>query len=263
MNPIFFRFIIHINFKKTPILGVHRNFKKRLEIYGKKGSGLMNLSKFFILTILSLLFLSACGGGGNTQGKEEGDYEGTKKMVADILKTDEGKKAITEVLSSDDMQKTYVIDAKVVQQTVQEALTSDKGKEFWTKMFQDPKFVESFSLALQDQQEKVMKTLMSDPEFQKKFIEILSNPEMEDQTLTVLTGQKFRSHLEKVMEEMFSSPPMFQAKISELLLNAAKEMKPSEGGQSQSGGQGESGGGQQQQGGQGEQGNQGGGGGGA
>ncbi len=78
------------------------------------------------------------------------------------------KKAITEVLSSDDMQKTYVIDAKVVQQTVQEALTSDKGKEFWTKMFQDPKFVESFSLALQDQQEKVMKTLMSDPEFQKK-----------------------------------------------------------------------------------------------
>ncbi len=85
---------------------------------------------------------------------------------------------------------------------------------------------------------------------------------MEDQTLTVLTGQKFRSHLEKVMEEMFSSP-MFQAKISELLLNAAKEMKPSEGGQSQSGGQGESGGGQQQQGGQGEQGNQGGGGGGA
>ncbi|SES20749.1 spore germination protein D [Gracilibacillus ureilyticus] len=213
----------------------------------------MKRIKLTIYFITILVLLTACGGS-NNEGQEEGNYEGTKKMVADILKTDEGKKAITEVLASDDMQQTYVIDAKIVKDSVESALSSDKGKEYWTKMFQDPKFVESFALALQEQQEKVMKNLMSDPEYQSKLIEIFSNPDMEKQTLTVLTGQEFRSHLEKVMEETFSSP-IFQAKIAELLMNAAKEMKPSgEGGggegQSDGGGSSEGGqGGQQQEGG--------------
>ncbi|MFC4404960.1 spore germination lipoprotein GerD [Gracilibacillus xinjiangensis] len=221
-------------------------------------------SKYIYIYLLTMLILlSACGGGGNnSEGQEQGNYEGTKKMVADILKTDEGKKAITEVLTSDDMQQTYVIDAKVVKDSVESALSSDKGKEYWNKMFQDPKFVESFSLALQDQQEKVIKKLMSDPEYQSKLIEIFSNPDMEKQTLTVLKSQEFRSHLEKLMNETFSSP-IFQAKIAELLMNAAQEMKPSGegggGGQSSSGGSGEGGseggqeGGQDQGGSQGEQ----------
>ncbi|KAB8127681.1 spore gernimation protein GerD [Gracilibacillus oryzae] len=214
----------------------------------------MNANKVYIYLIIIMLFVTACGGGGNTEGKEEGNYEGTKKMVADILKTDEGKKAITEVLASDDMQQTYVIDAKVVKDSVEGALSSDQGKEFWSKMFQDPKFVESFALALQEKQEDVMKKLMSDPEYQTKLMEVFSNPDMEKITLQVLTGQQFRSHLEKLMEETFSSP-MFQAKIAELLMNAAKEMKPADngGGESQEGGQSGQGGGEGGQSGEGSQ----------
>ncbi|GAE93684.1 spore germination protein GerD [Gracilibacillus boraciitolerans JCM 21714] len=200
----------------------------------------------YILLVPPLLLLTSCGGSSN-EIKENGDYEGTKKMVADILKTDEGKKAITEVLASDDMQQTYVIDSKIIKEAVTETLSSDKGKEYWTKMFQDPKFVESFALALQDQQEEVIKNLMSDSEYQKKLMEVLNNPEMEKQTLTLLTSQQFRAHLEKVMEETFDSP-MFKAKLSDLILNAAKEMKPkSEGENGSSGGSEGGGGGQEQQ----------------
>ena len=99
---------------------------------------------------------------------------------------------------------------------------------------------------------------MSDSEYQKKLIEILSNPDMEKQLLTVVTGQEFRSHLEKVMEETFSSP-IFQAKLADLILQAAQEMKPpQESGGGEGGGSsgGESGGGSE------EEGEQGGGGGG-
>ncbi|MGN8647766.1 spore germination lipoprotein GerD [Gracilibacillus sp. HCP3S3_G5_1] len=205
------------------------------------------MNRLLYILFISLLLLSSCGGGGgNTTGNNENDgYEGTKQMVADILKTDEGKKAITEVLSSDDMQQTYVVDSKVVKDAITETLSSDKGKEFWEKMFQDPKFVESFATSLQDKQEDVTKNLMSDSEYQKKLIEILSNPEMEQQTMSVLTSQQFRSHLEKVIEETFNSP-MFQAKIADLLLNAAKEMQPS--GQGQGSGSEQSGGSSDEQG---------------
>ncbi|WP_208585732.1 spore germination lipoprotein GerD [Gracilibacillus suaedae] len=196
------------------------------------------MNRFLYMLGITLLLLSGCGGGGNNAGNQESDgYEGTKKMVADILKTDEGKKAITEVLSSDDMQQTYVVDSKVVKDAITETLSSDKGKEFWEKMFQDPKFVESFAKALQDKQEDVTKKLMSDSEYQKKLMEVLKNPEMEQQLMTALTSQEFRSHLEKIMEETFDSP-MFQAKITDLLLKAAKEMKPSEQGGGEGGGSG-------------------------
>lgn len=190
----------------------------------------------FIYMLLILFILTSCGGT-QTEGEKKEDYEGTKKMVADILKTDDGKKAITEALASDDMQQTYVVDSKIMKEAVSQTLTEEKGKKFWEKLFQDPAFVKSFAKALQDSQEKVTQNLMADSEYQKKLMEILSNPEMEKQTLSLLTSQQFRGHLEKVIEESFQSP-MLQEQLSELLLNAAKEMKPQEG-SSEGGSQGQ------------------------
>ncbi|WP_186576135.1 spore germination lipoprotein GerD [Aquibacillus kalidii] len=202
------------------------------------------MSRLFpvILICFSFLLLTSCGGGGTTSG-EEVNYDSVKKMVTDILKTDEGKKAITDVLTDDEMQKTFVLESKLVKDSVAEALTGDKGKEYWKKMFDDPKFVESFGKTLQKQQEDVIKGLMSDSEYQKKMLELLENPEMEDQMLSVLKGQKFREHLEKTIQETLDSP-MFKAQMTEIILNAAKEMQSTEGsgGEAESGGGGESGG---------------------
>ncbi|WP_110113921.1 spore germination lipoprotein GerD [Bacillus sp. CGMCC 1.16541] len=166
------------------------------------------------------LFLSACA-----PQDEEGnsmDYDQTKKMVVDILKTDDGKKAIQEVLKDEEVKKDLVMDQTVVKETISSTLTSEKGIDFWKQTFSDPKFAETFAKSVQKEQEELMKKLMKDPEYQSSLMEILKNPEMEKQVTEVLKGQEFRAHLQKVMTETFQSP-LYQAKIQDLLMKAASE----------------------------------------
>jgi spore germination protein D len=200
------------------------------------------MSKLRLLCpVLLLVFLAACGGASGAS--EQADYDTTKKMVVDILKSDDGKKAMTEVLSDEKMQQSMALESEVVSQAVQKTLVSEEGKAFWSKLFSDPKFVQEFSKVLEEQQKKLMKGLMKDAEYQKLMIELYKNPEMMDQMVTVLEGQKFRAHLEKTIEETLNSP-VFQAKMNETLLKAAEQMKSGGGGSGssgQSGSEGQSG----------------------
>ncbi|MDQ0233519.1 spore germination protein D [Metabacillus malikii] len=150
------------------------------------------------------------------------DYDETKKMVIDILETEDGKKAIQEMMKSEDMQQVLIMDQKTVTETVQKTLVSDDGVKFWQKVFEDPKFVESFSTSLRDEHEKVIKGLMNDPEYQKLLIEVLQDPEMEKSLQTSLKSQEFRKHIQEIVQETLSSP-LYKAKIEETLLKAAEE----------------------------------------
>ncbi|PAV27853.1 spore gernimation protein GerD [Virgibacillus profundi] len=195
---------------------------------------------FFILFIgLSIFFISACNGG-ETSGKE-GEYDTTKKMVVDILQTEDGKKALQEIMSDEKMKQELVIQSDVVKQAINETLVSEKGSQMWSTLFKDPKFVEGYAKSMEKEQKKLMKNLMSDAEYQKQMLELLQNPEITDQILSVLKGQQFRSHLEETIQQTLETP-LFQAKIQEILLKAAEEKGKQEGGSGSQGG-GESGGG--------------------
>jgi spore germination protein D len=175
------------------------------------------------------------------------DYEETKKMVVDILKTDDGKKALEEVMKDEEMKQVLVMDQKIVTETIQTTLTSDKGAKFWQKVFEDPKFVETFAKSLQEEHEKVIKGLMTDPEYQKLLIEVFQDPEMQKSMQTSMKSQEFRKHLQDVVTETLSSP-LYKAKIQETLLKAAEEAGQQAGGGQQESGGGEESGGEQQQG---------------
>ena len=94
--------------------------------------------KSLILLLLFTMMLTSCASP-EASGGEQIDYEATKKMVVDILKTDDGKKAIQEVMSDDKMKETLVMDQKVVSDTIQQTLTSENATEFWKKTFSDRK----------------------------------------------------------------------------------------------------------------------------
>ncbi len=209
--------------------------------------------KRYTLLMIFMIFLLSIFTSGCAPREESGsqmDYEQTKKMVVDILKTDDGKKALQEVMKDEEMKQVLIMDQSIVKETIQTTLTSEKGTKFWQKVFEDPKFVESFATSLKDEHEKVIKDLMKDPDYQKMLIEIFQDPEMEKSMLTAVKSQEFRKHLQDVIMETLSSP-LYKAKIQETLLKAAEEVGQQGGGgqkaEEESGG-GEGGSGEEQSG---------------
>ncbi|WP_078543112.1 spore germination lipoprotein GerD [Litchfieldia alkalitelluris] len=181
------------------------------------------MNKMKLLLIL-IPFLVMIGCAPAEQGGNQMDYDQTKKMVVDILKTDEGKKAIEEIMADESMQQKLVMDQAIVTKSIQTTLTSDEGIAFWKKAFEDPKFVETFAKSMQSEHEKLIKGLMKDPEYQGMMIDILKDPEMEKQFLEVLKSKEYREHLQTVMTETFESP-LYQTKIQAILIKAAEDIQ--------------------------------------
>lgn len=178
-------------------------------------------AKSMLLLLPIMVFLTSCSSNDASSGGQI-DYEQTKKMVVDILKTDDGKKAIQDVMSSDSMKEKLVMDQKVVTDTIQQTLTSDKAKQYWKETFSDPKFAQSISKNLKTENKKLLKDLMNDPEYRGMMIEVFKEPEIQKELADALKSKEYRSHLQKVITETVDSP-LFKAKIQELLLKAAEE----------------------------------------
>ncbi|WP_338471372.1 spore germination lipoprotein GerD [Niallia sp. XMNu-256] len=172
------------------------------------------------LIILSVFITTSCGG--QAQVSRELDYEETKKMVVDILKTDEGKKAIQDVMSDEKLRQQLIMDQAIVTETIQSTLTSEKGADFWKKNFEDPAFAEKMAQSMQQQHEQLLKSLMNDPEYRTKLIEVMKDPELIPDLTTILKSNEYRDHLKTVISETIESP-LYQTKIQELLLKAAEK----------------------------------------
>src|SRR5699024_4111159 len=124
------------------------------------------MRKYFI-SIITIMFIIITGCAPDSMSKRELDYEQTKRMVIDILQTDEGKKALREMLQDDKMKQQLVLDSDVVKSAITDALVSEDGTEMWKKLFEDPVFVETFVSSTEEEQEELYKRLMNDAEYQR------------------------------------------------------------------------------------------------
>src|SRR5690625_3819537 len=107
---------------------------------------------FITLMSLSILILSACTE--DTKSGKDTDYDATKKMVVDILQTEDGKKALKELMTDEEMKKELIIDSDVVKNAIDQVLISEKGKEMWSTLFKDPTFVENFAKSITEEHKK-------------------------------------------------------------------------------------------------------------
>lgn len=194
------------------------------------------MKKFVILLLISSsILLTACAAG--ETGAEKMDYDQTKKMIVDILKTDEGKKAIKDIMADQEMKDHLIMDQTTVTDTVEKTLTSDKGKDFWKKSFKDPKFAEAVAKSMKSENEKILKDLMKDPEYQGMMMDVMRDPELQKDVTQVLKSKEFREHLQEVVAETFESP-LYKARIQDVLMKAAEDVKSGQGGKSQGKSQG-------------------------
>ncbi|WP_046173473.1 spore germination lipoprotein GerD [Domibacillus indicus] len=176
-----------------------------------------------VMGLFMSLLAAGCGNVGQAgQAQGQTDYDETKKMVIDILKTDDGKKALREVMQDPEIKKELVMDQQAARETIQQTLTSEKAKDFWKTAFEDPKFAESYAKSMKSEHEKLMKDLMKDPDYQKMLIGVMQDPEMQKTMQEAMKSQEFRKHLQTVIDETLSSP-IYKAKMEETLLKAAEE----------------------------------------
>lgn len=169
---------------------------------------------------LALFLLTACSGNEELGGRT--NYDETKRMVIDILKTDDGKKAIKDVINDKEMKKNLVLDQPEITKTIEQTLTSEQGKNFWEKSFRDPNFSHAFANGVKKENEQLLKSLMKDPEYQTMMLDILKDPDYEKEVMGLLKSKEYRQHLQKVMLETFDSP-LYKKKIADLLVKEANE----------------------------------------
>src|SRR5690625_6468538 len=83
-------------------------------------------------------------------------------MFLNNLKKEDGKKEIVDMMSDEKLKKQLVIASDIVQDAIDNVLTSEKGAEMWASFFEDPTFVENFAESMSDEQKKLIKSLMNE-----------------------------------------------------------------------------------------------------
>ncbi|WP_409296481.1 spore germination lipoprotein GerD [Peribacillus sp. SCS-26] len=183
--------------------------------------------KYGTLLLLISLVLSMAGcSQKQAEAGEKVDYEETKKMVVDIIKSEDGKKALQEVLGDPKIREQFVLNDKIVSDTIEKNLTSDKSKAFWEKNMKDPKFAAAYAQGLKDEHKKLLKDLMKDPAYRQQVLGLLQDPQLQAEYAKVLQSQKNRAEIKKIMLETMESP-LFKVKMQEILVKAAEEMPAS------------------------------------
>lgn len=178
----------------------------------------------FLLCFSIVLLLASCG---DTKSSTL-SYEEIKKIMVDSLQTEEGKKALRELLTGPEFKELLILEHDEIENAMKTTLLSKEAEDFWKKTFEDPKFKETLAKSMKDQQEELMKGLMKDASYQEQLVQFFNQPDMQKQFETLLKSATIRKQTEEVVKEVIENPLM-QSKWQELIRkNGEEEEKKTE-----------------------------------
>lgn len=157
------------------------------------------------------LILFACADAASTPS-----YEEMKKLFIDALHTEDGKKALREIMNDPSFRELLVLEHSEVQNSISNTLLSEDAEKFWKKKFEDPKFKEDFAKGMEKELKELQKQLMNDAGYQEQLTKFFDQPEMQKQLESILKGTTMRKEIEKVVQETIENPLM-QSKWQELI----------------------------------------------
>ncbi|OAB35113.1 spore germination lipoprotein GerD [Paenibacillus glacialis] len=199
--------------------------------------------------------LTACGSEQGSSSSPMG-YKEMKSMVVDILKSDDGKKAVEEALNGGEsggtmgMKMLSSASSKEIRTAVKDAITAPEYEKKIEKIMKDPKFAGDFAKAISSQSKELHQQLIKDPTYQKSVSDIMKSPEVSKMFLELTKSPDFRKQTMTIMTEAMQNP-LFKMEVLELLKSVVKsELQPKdEKKKKDSGGSEESGGGKDSEGG--------------
>jgi spore germination protein D len=191
---------------------------------------------------LGVFVVVGCGAGSGGAGADasaatgQQDYGATKQMVLDILHSQEGKTALSDIMKDPTFKQQIIVSDADITKAVTASVESKKTQSFLSEQAKDPKFAAALSKALQPELIQTSKQLMKDPEYQKDVMVLLKSPDFTQHLQTLLESPNGRQIMMKVMTEAIDNPG-FRIKFEESLKQAVSdEMKSTGGGKQQSGG---------------------------
>jgi len=174
-----------------------------------------------------LVLLAGCGAGGGGQNAAVPNYKDIKSMVIDILKTEEGQKAVQEALQESGagaggMRILSAEQGLQLQMAVKDVMTDPTYSKNLRNMMLEPKFAGEFAKAIVKEDKQLHKELMKDPEYQTMLIDVMKNPEFEKLLIEVMKGKTFRQQTMAVFQDALNNP-LFKVQLLDLMTKAIEE----------------------------------------
>ncbi|SEU31019.1 spore germination lipoprotein GerD [Paenibacillus sp. NFR01] len=214
------------------------------------------------LALSLALTLTACGSDQSGSSSGQPSYKEMKTMVVDILKSDDGKKAIEEALTTPSsgsegggssgisMKMMPLQTSEQIRTAVKDTLTAPEYQKEIEKIMTDPTFAGDFAKAINKESKELHLQLIKDPSYQKSVEEIMKSPEMMTMFLNLMKTSDYRKQSMTIMQDAMQNP-LFRMEVLDLLKTVVQdELQPKvqkkgedKQGQGEGGGGGDSGGG--------------------
>ena len=180
----------------------------------------------FAAAAAALAVLTSCGQDQSQSGSL--NYHEVKTMVLDILKTEEGQKAVKEAsfrLENSDAQKLQILSTgqgRQLQMAVREVMSDPAYAASLKEAMIDPIFAAEFAKAISEEDKKIHLDLLKDPEYQKSMIQMLKSPEVQTAIFETMKGPEYREMIMTVMKESLETP-IFKQEMLKLMERALEE----------------------------------------
>lgn len=187
------------------------------------------MKRVWLIALILLLTTISAACGQESSNNAGPSYKEIKSMVVDILKTEEGQKAIQEAaFQHQDSENSRLIQmlsspqGQQIQLAVKDVMTDPSFHKHLQTIMTDPRFAGEFAKAVQKEDEHIHKSLLKDPEYQTMLIEVFNNQEFKEIMFEVMKSKDYRKQTMMVMQEALQDP-IFKLEMLELIKTAVKE----------------------------------------
>lgn len=180
------------------------------------------------LAACALLMQAGCGAG--QQSGSMMSYEETKSMVLDILRSEEGRKAVQQASAGGEggMQALSEEQHHMLAAKVKDVLTDAEYAKKIRDIMLEPKFAGEFAKVIVKEDKQLHKDLLKDPEYQTMLMDAFNNEETEKMILNVMKGPEYRKHAMTIFRETLQNP-LFKAELMDMMKKVLEEeTKPKE-----------------------------------